>query len=42
MHVSTPTEALRELAAIVGDRHVISDALDPFRHLCVQIRGFPG
>jgi len=23
---------LRELAAVVGDRHVISDALEPFRH----------
>ncbi len=32
MRVSTPTEALRELAAVVGDRHVISDALEPFRH----------
>lgn len=32
MRVSTPVQALRDLAAIVGDRHVISDALEPFRH----------
>src|SRR5260370_3341114 len=25
-------EALRELAAVVGDQHVVSDALEPFRH----------
>ncbi len=32
MRVSTPIDALRELAAIVGNQHVISDALEPFRH----------
>jgi glycolate oxidase len=33
MPISTPTKALRELAAVVGDRHVISDAgLAPFTH----------
>jgi glycolate oxidase len=32
VHVSTPIEALRELAVVVGDQYVISDALEPFRH----------
>src|SRR5256885_8746826 len=32
VRASTPIQALRELAAVVGDRHVISDALEPFRH----------
>jgi glycolate oxidase subunit GlcD len=32
LRVSTTTQALRELAAVVGDRHVISDALEPFMH----------
>ena len=33
MRTSTPIQVLRELAAIVGDRHVIGDAaLEPFRH----------
>jgi glycolate oxidase subunit GlcD len=32
VRVSPPTEALRELAAVVGDRHVMSDALEPYSH----------
>jgi glycolate oxidase subunit GlcD len=32
LRVSTPTQALRELAAIVGDQHVIRDAVEPFSH----------
>jgi glycolate oxidase len=33
MPISTPTQALRQLAAIVGEQHVISDAgLAPFTH----------
>src|ERR1700681_4538090 len=32
MHESISSQALRELGAVVGDRHVISDALEPFRH----------
>jgi glycolate oxidase len=30
--ISTQVEALKELAAIVGDRHVVTDAVEPFRH----------
>ena len=32
MPQSTSVQALRELAAVVGDRHVISGALEPFTH----------
>ena len=32
MRQSAQVQALRELAAVVGDQHVITDALEPFRH----------
>jgi glycolate oxidase subunit GlcD len=32
MQVSTSIQALREVAAIVGDGHVINDAVEPFSH----------
>jgi len=32
VRVSSPVQVLRELAAVVGDRHVISGALEPYMH----------